>query len=400
VDGNDGVEKGCAVATKTIRKSRLHVTNVYDSVNSTMRPVTPDLFVIGGLTAVATVSAIATTVPEHRLALADTTRSLQQIMRIPQERAAAMRSIFLHAGVAQRHSPYPIEHFSKPRSLTQASAEYREHAIRLGRAVGAECLARAGILAGEVDFLVTASCTGLMMPSLDAYLVNELDLRRDVRRLPITELGCAGGAAALSRACDYLKAYPQSTVLVVSVELPTLTFQPDDGSMANIVSCALFGDGAAAALIRGDDHAGTRIVDSTSHLFPDSYDALGFDLLDGGLHIVLGRHLPALVRAGLGEVVDRFLALHGLGSRDIGFWVIHPGGTKLILQIEEVLGLSREQTQPTWDVLRECGNLSSASVLFVLERWMAMPNRRSGELGMMLGFGPGFSAELLLMQWT
>jgi alkylresorcinol/alkylpyrone synthase len=353
-----------------------------------------------GDTAVATVAAIATTVPAHRLTLEASIHSLLPLMHVPRDREPSIRSIFEHAGVAQRHSPYPIEHFAQPRSLTQAGAEYRHNAIRLGSIVGADCLIQAGVPAETVDFLITVSCTGVMMPSLDAYLVNELGLRNDVRRLPITELGCAGGAAALSRARDFVTAYPECTVLVVVVELPTLTFQPDDGSMANLVACALFGDGAAAAIVRGDGAEGARIVDSASHLFRDSYDALGFDLRDGGLHVVLGSHLPSLVRGEVGTIVERFLGRHELKPDDIGFWVIHPGGKKLIQQIEEALGLSRIRTQPTWDVLRECGNLSSASVLFVLARWMAMCPRRSGEFGVMMSFGPGFGAELLLLQWS
>jgi len=348
---------------------------------------------------VVNVSAIATAVPDYRFTLAETKDYLRRIMPISADRVAAIRSMFENACVRERYSPFPVEHFVHPRPLSQVSAEYRDCAVHLGRRVAADCLAQAGVNAGEVDLLVTVSCTGIMMPSLDAYLINELGFRSDVRRLPITELGCAGGAVALSRARDYILAYPQATALVVAVEFPTLTFQPDDTSMANLVSCALFGDGAAAALVHAHDAVGVRLLDSESHLFADSYAALGFELKDGGLHIVLGSHLAAIVRSEIRSLVERFLARHRLTLADISFWVIHPGGKKLIEQIEERLDLSRAQTQPTWDILGGYGNLSSAAVLFVMAEWLNRP-RSHGHFGLMLAFGPGFSSEMLLLQWA
>lgn len=348
----------------------------------------------------ATVSAIATAVPEHRFTVEDVKRCLEPAMSVPADRIAAFRTILEHACVATRYSAFPLDYLSTPRPLAQVSAEYRAQAIRMGSSVAAECLANAGIAADQVDLLITVSCTGVMLPSLDAYLINDLCFRRDVRRLPITELGCAAAVAALARARDFLLAYPAANVLVVSVEFPSLTFQVNDLSMANLVSCAIFGDGAAAALVSGTGRTGVRILDSASYLFPASYDALGFDLTDGGLHIVLGKHVAGLIRSELRAAVERLLQRHGLALPDIGFAVVHPGGKKLIEVAEAELGLDRQQTQPTWDVLRDYGNLSSASVLFVLSRWLSTRPQRSGDLGLMIAFGPGFSAELLLLQWV
>jgi predicted naringenin-chalcone synthase len=345
-----------------------------------------------------TLSALATAVPAFQFSLADAKRCLERVMPLRPERLAAVRAVFDHAGVQRRYSAFPLEYLVTRRPMGQVSREYREQAIGLGRRVAAESLAEAGLDAEQIDLLITVSCTGVMLPSLDAYLINELGFRRDVRRLPITELGCAAGVSALARARDFLLAYPEGRALVVSVEFPSLTFQGGDVSMANLVSCAVFGDGAAAALVAGSGATGVRILDSASHLFPDSYDALGFDLEDGGLHIVLGKQIAALIRAGLYDAVEGLLRRHGLGLNDIGFVVLHPGGKKLIEAAEEVLRLDRAQTQPAWDVLRDFGNLSSAAVFFVLQQWLSRQPQRSGGLGLMVAFGPGFSAELLLLQ--
>lgn len=345
-----------------------------------------------------TISAIATAVPDHCFTLAEAKACLPRAMPLAPERLPAIHSIFDHAGVDRRYSPFSIEHLTRKRSLTEISREYREHSVRLGRRVAAACLIEAGVTASEVDFLITVSCTGVMMPSLDAYLINEMGFRSDIRRLPITELGCAAGAVALSRARDFVGAYPDARVLVVSVELSTLTFQSSDVSMANLVSCALFGDGAAAALITGRPSPGMRILESQSHLFPDSYDALGFDLTDGGLHIVLGKQLPQMLRCRLGDLVRDFLARQHLAPEALSFVVLHPGGKKLIEEVEQALGLSRYQTQPTWDILRAYGNLSSAAILFILREWLTNRPLRSGDRGLILAFGPGFSAEMLLLE--
>ncbi len=345
-----------------------------------------------------TLSAIATAVPSFQFGLAEAKRCLAEVMPLSAERLALAGSVFDHAGVERRFSAYPIDYLVRRRPLAQVSREYREQAIEHGRRVVAASLDRAGLQSDQIDLLITVSCTGVMLPSLDAYLINDLGFRRDVRRLPITELGCAAGAAAFARARDFLLAYPPARVLAVSVEFPSLTFQGEDVSMANLVSCALFGDGAAAAVITGEDGPGVRILDSLSHLFPDSYDALGFDLADGGLHIVLGKQVAGLIRAGLREAVDRLLQRHALDPAGLSFVVLHPGGKKLIEAAEEGLGLARATTQPAWDVLRDYGNLSSAAVFFVLERLLSQSPPRPGELGLMIAFGPGFSADLLLLQ--
>jgi alkylresorcinol/alkylpyrone synthase len=193
-------------------------------------------------------------------------------------------------------------------------------------------------------------------------------------------------------------------VLLIAVELPTLTFQRKDLSQANLISAILFGDGAAAAVITGRERSGPHIIDSESFLFPDSLDAMGFDLRDSGLHIVLSKEVPQMIRKRIGGLVDGFLARNSLRRGDLRAYILHPGGQKLLSFIEQELGLCRGLTQPSWDVLRDFGNLSSATVLFVLHQWLATERGddglRPGDLGLLAGFGPGFSAEMLLLQWT
>jgi alkylresorcinol/alkylpyrone synthase len=242
-----------------------------------------------------------------------------------------------------------------------------------------------------------------------------------VRRLPITELGCAAGAASLGRAWDFLKGVPEGNVLIVAVELPSLTFQRRDMSPANLISSILFGDGAAAALVTRGNSNGTsqpasssnghsglaghkvncpKILGTRSHLFPNSIDAMGFDLKEGGFHIVLSKDVPQMIREKIGGLVESFLASYELSQSDMASFVLHPGGQKLLLFIEEELGLPRTMTQYSWDVLRDYGNLSSASVLFVLQEWMTKGKMTAGDYGLLAAFGPGFSAEMMLLQWT
>jgi alkylresorcinol/alkylpyrone synthase len=334
------------------------------------------------------------------MARQDVKQTIQHVFSLESRKLAAVLAIIDNAEIEQRYSAFPLDYLAQPRSLTETSLEYQEHAVGLGRQVTMDCLAQAGIASSEVDLLVTVSCTGYMIPSLDAYLINALGFRPDVRRLPITELGCIAGAMALSRAYEYVLAYPAANALVVAVELPSLTLQRNDHSQANLVSCALFGDGAAATLITGRDTRGARILDTASCLVPDTLDAMGFDLRDDGFHMVLSREVPRILRDQVGDLTRSFLKSHGLYPEEIGACVLHPGGRKILDYLEEELGITREQTQPSWDVLRDYGNLSSATILFVLREWMTQRAAAPGTYGLVAGFGPGLSVELLLVQWV
>lgn len=359
-----------------------------------------------------TIAATATAVPEHAITIANVKEYLNKVFPLSESRVSMMLDVIANAKVEKRYFVYPVDYTVTPRSLTQTSLEYQEHAVELGKRVTEECLERAGLTPEDVDMIISVSCTGVMLPSLDAYLINALGFRSDVRRLPITELGCSGGAAALGRAWDFLKGVNEGNVLIVVVELPSLTFQRRDQSIANLISSILFGDGAAAAMItRGSGAARTvesgngegscpQILGAQTHIVPNTMDALGFDLKDNGLHIVLSQDVPHLVREKISGIVDGFLGRHGLSHEDMSAFVLHSGGQKLLTHVEEVLNLPRELTQFSWDVLKNYGNQSSASVLFVLQEWMRKARLAGGDYGFLAAFGPGFTVDMVLLQWT
>lgn len=348
----------------------------------------------------ATVAATATAVPPYLLTREDVKTYIRKVFGLEGRRLDAMMTVIDNAQVSTRHAIFPVEEIVTPRPLAQKSVEYREHAVSLGTRVAEDCLARAGMAAADIDLIITVSCTGFMIPSLDAHLINLLGFRPDVRRLPLTELGCAAGAMALARAAEFIRAFPDKTVLIVSVELATLTFQGGDPSQANLISCVLFGDGAAAAIVTGRPAKGPAILDSRTYTFPQSLDAMGFDLRDGGFHIVLSKDVPQMIRERIQELVDQFLALHGLTRKAMSAFILHPGGQKLLSFVEEQLGLCRCDTQFSWDVLARYGNLSSATILFILHEWLTKRSMNAGDYGLAAAFGPGFSAELLLLQWS
>lgn len=346
------------------------------------------------------IAATATAVPPHIVTREVVKTYLGHVFPLEASRLEAMMAIVDNSQVRRRYCIHPVEYIIQPRPLSQISLEYQEHAVRLGRQVACESLTRAGMKPADIDLIVTVSCTGVMIPSLDAHLINDLGFRSNVRRLPITELGCAAGAAALSRAWEYVRGFPEANVLVVAVELPSLTFQRGNLSQANLISSVLFGDGAAAVVVTGGAARGPRIVDTESYFFPQSLDAMGFDLKETGFHIVLSKDIPQMIREKIKGLTTNFLARHGLEQKQISRFLLHPGGQKLLLYMEEELGLSRADTQLSWDVLSDYGNLSSASVFFVLQECLTRNNAAAGEYGLLASFGPGFSAELVLLQWT
>jgi alkylresorcinol/alkylpyrone synthase len=347
----------------------------------------------------ATIAATATAVPPHILTREDVKTYMRKVFDVGERRLDAIMSVIDNAQVRTRHAIFPVEYIVERRPLTQVSLEYQEHAVRLGRQAAEACLTNAGMTSRDIDMIITVSCTGFMIPSLDAHLINLMGFRPDVRRMPLTELGCAAGAMALTRAWEFLRAFPDKTVLIVSVELATLTFQRGDISQANLISCVLFGDGAAAAVVTGRPAAGPRILDAETYTFPQSLDAMGFDLRDTGFHIVLSKDVPQMIRETIKSLVDRFLDRSGLTREAISAFVLHPGGQKLLSYVEEQLDLSRSDTQLSWDVLGQYGNLSSATILFILHACLTKRTMKGGDYGLAAAFGPGFSAEVLLLQW-
>jgi len=338
--------------------------------------------------------------PAHVVTQEQVKAYMGPVFGLDERRLQLMLSVVENSRVDERRIVFPVEYVVEPRPLSQVNREYQEQATALGREAAAGALREAGMRADEIDLLITVSCTGIMIPSLDAFLVNELGMRRDTRRLPVTELGCAAGAAALALAADYVRAWPESNVLVVAVELPSLTFQRNDVSPAHLISCTLFGDGAAAVVVTGQDRSGARVQGAQSHLFPDTYDAMGFDLRDSGFHIVLSKSVPSLIREHIGGLTTEFLANYGMSREELTFFWLHPGGQKVMVAMEQELGINGDKTRASWEVLAKHGNLSSVTVLYIMEEALRRGEPAKGERGLMAAFGPGFSAEMLLLEWA
>ncbi|HET7747056.1 MAG TPA: type III polyketide synthase, partial [Vicinamibacteria bacterium] len=283
--------------------------------------------------------------------------------------AARLLSVYATAGVKARASVVPIEQVFRPRDFEAQNDLYAETAKRVGVDLCREALRRAEIPAGDVGLVVSVSCTGFMIPAVDAYVADALGLGPRLARLPITESGCAGGVVGLARAHDYLLAHPDRAAVVLAVELSSLTFQRWDRSATNVVSTAIFGDGAAAVVLAGPEHprardAAARITATESVFFPGTTHLMGFRLRNPGLQIVLDRELAPFVRRSVADVVEGFLKPRSLAREDVTRWVLHPGGRKIIEVMAERLDLAASDLAPTEAVLSEHGNMSSVTVLF------------------------------------
>lgn len=303
--------------------------------------------------------------------------------------------------VGGRHLSLPIEEYDQLTTWGQANDAW----IRVAQEVGAQAvmdgLDRAGLSPADIAALIFVTVTGVATPSIDARLMNRLGLPSGVKRVPIFGLGCVAGAAGIARAADYVRAYPDQVAVLLSVELCSLTLQGEDLSIPNLIASGLFGDGAAAAIVVGDerDADGPEIVATRSVFYPDSERVMGWDISQDGFRIVLSADVPEVVREFLRRDVDAFLADHGLTRADISSWVCHPGGPKVLEAMQEALELSNGALDVTWRSLREVGNLSSTSVLLVLADTLEQHRPEPGSWGMITAMGPGFCSELVLLRW-
>lgn len=316
----------------------------------------------------------------------------------PDIRRVAIK-IMNSAEIEKRHSAFPLATVFKDQSFKEKNDLYIKAAIDLAEKALAKALRDTNTSPDELDFIITTSCTGFMIPSVDAYLVDKLKLRRNIKRLPVTEMGCAAGISAMIYAHDFLKANPGSKGAVVSVELPSITFQKDDFSMENLVSTAIFADGAAAVILASESsQTAPMIVDTDMYHFPNTTHLMGYELWNSGLKIVLDRDVPDAIQGHFEDLFLPFLAKNNLRVEDVQNYMFHPGGKKIIARVEDYIGRFGKDISDSKAVLHERGNLSSATILHILERVLNKPHDK-GELGYMLAFGPGFSAQSLLLKW-
>ncbi len=310
-----------------------------------------------------------------------------------------VKKIFEGAMVDKRYSIMdPIEVFTKT-SFEERNAIYCREVIDLGEKVLEKALKKATWLPTDLDFIITVSCTGIMIPSLDAYLINTLKLRQDIVRLPVTEMGCAAGISGIIYAKNFLKANPGKRAAIIAVESPTATFQLDDFSMANIVSAAIFGDGAACVLLSSNEEdEGPKIVAEEMYHFYDNIHMMGFNLTNSGLQMVLDIEVPDTITSHFPNIIHPFLEKNKLKIEDVDHLIFHPGGKKIVNTIEDLFLNLGKNSNDTKEVLRLYGNMSSATVLYVLERIMDTKPQK-GEIGLMLSFGPGFSAQRVLLEF-
>ena len=307
--------------------------------------------------------------------------------------------IFEGAAVDKRYGIMNIEEVFTATSFEEKNAIYVREVKKLGKNVLLKALNQSNWQADSLDYIITVSCTGIMIPSLDAYLINDLGLKDDVVRLPVTEMGCAAGVSGLIYASNFLKSNPGKRIALVAVESPTATFQLNDHSMANMVSAAIFGDGAACVLLSSEDDAvGPKIVGEEMYHFKDATHLMGFDMTNHGLKMILDPSVPETIANHFPKIVHPFLERNNSSIEKVDHLIFHPGGRKIVQTVEALFGELGKNIDDTREVLRTYGNMSSATVLYVLERFLERDIPK-GEQGLILSFGPGFSAQRVLIEW-
>jgi alkylresorcinol/alkylpyrone synthase len=361
------------------------------------------------------IAAVGAALPPHFYDQEEILDRLQREWSQRHYNVERLRRLHHNVLVGGRHLAVPIEEYDGLDTFGKANDAWIRVAAEVGSAAVEDALARAGLGKEALGAFYFVTVTGLAVPSLDARLINRLELPAGIRRVPIFGLGCVAGAAGVARAADYVRAYPDQVALLLSVELCSLTLQREDLSIPNLIASGLFGDGAAAVLIAGGEVGappgarrgtgdaaggwGPEIVASRSVFYPDTEEVMGWEISESGFRVVLSADVPAMVVRHLRRDVDGFLAEHGLTRDDVASWVCHPGGPKVLEAMQSALELPAGALELTWDGLRRVGNLSSTSVLLVLRETLASRRPPAGSWGMMLAMGPGFCSELVLLRW-
>jgi len=342
------------------------------------------------------IKSVATASPEHSIKQKDIKQFASDLFQRSFRDLERLLPVFENTRITQRSISQPLEWFAKEHNFEDSNEIYRKTALDLAEKAARKAMERGNLRPEDIEMVVFVSTTGISTPSLDAALIQRLGLPSSTARLPVWGLGCAGGVSGLATAAR-LQGSLKKNLLFVAVELCSLTFQKNDLSKSNLIATSLFADGAAAVII-GHDGDGPEILASHSTLFNDSDDIMGWDVVSGGLKVRFSRDIPALVRDSVPELLDRACAEWKIEKNALKQFVLHPGGAKVLAAYEQAMSISSEDLRHAYDCLSEHGNLSSASVLFVLDRHMT-EEKSNGTLGLMAALGPGFSAELLLFRW-
>lgn len=347
------------------------------------------------------IASAATALPKHRYDQQTILQALKFHWADKLEAPDMLDRLHARTGVDTRYLALPIEAYPELKSWGEANQIWIDAACELGQNAICHALTRAGLSVQDPSAFFFVSISGVASPSIDAKLVNLMGLNRNIKRVPIFGLGCVAGAAGIARAADYVRAFPDQAALLLSVELCSLTIQRDDLSIANLISSGLFGDGAAAVIVCGDQRPcpGPEILATRSVFYPDTEDVMGWDIGERGFRIVLSKEVPNMVYRHLAGDIDKFLADHELSRHDIGAWVMHTGGPAILTATENALDLPEGALAASWDCLRRVGNLSSSSVLFVLEEFLERRKPAPGTYGLLAAMGPGFCSELILLRW-
>ena len=346
------------------------------------------------------ITSIATANPPHRIDEGQADALLDRAAERLGINPTSLRRVLQNTHITSRYTTRSAAELDLPMSLEARNDLYMQQSLELAERVTLEALDRAAVSPADIDAVITVSCTGHMIPAIDAYLVNRIGLSPNVRRTPISQLGCIAGAVGLARAWEELQVYPDSNVLLLAVELPSLTFQPYDRRLQQLVASMLFTDGAAAVVVsKRATTASPSLLGRRMYTIPNTIDDMGYNLADDGLHIVLSRAVPRLIQRTLPAQLDAMLHPRGLRRSDLRWFAIHAAGAKILELVEAELGLRREQLAASWTVLQQYGNMSSAAVLFVVAEMLKNPPAQPGDLGVIVAFGPGVSGEIVLARW-
>src|SRR5271154_4298987 len=343
----------------------------------------------------------ATAFPQYYFTQREVVDALRNYWDKGEECAHILERLHFRTGVEGRYYCRPLQEYQGLDTWGKMNDVWIEVAEQLGEKAIDCVLKPAGVGRDEIGALFFVSVTGVSSPSIDARLVNKMKLNPNLKRNPIFGLGCVAGAAGLARAADYVRAYPDQVAVLLSVELCSLTWQRDDFTVANLIATGLFGDGAVAVLLAGDQVKlkGPKILGTACSFYPDTQDVMGWKISEKGFQVVLSPDVPAVVRENLGRDVDAFLAQHGMTRDQVDSWIMHPGGPKVLEAVADALELRNGELQLSWDALQRVGNLSSASVLVVLDEVMTHRRPRPGARSVLAAMGPGFCSEMLLLEW-